>query len=118
VPAILLELVDIEDPVEVGNQVTYDIRVTNQGSAPGTNVRIICHLPPSEEFVSGSGVTSVNADATGVRTEALPVLAPKAQASWRVVVKAIQPADARFKLELTSDQFQRPIEEEESTELY
>ena len=118
VPAILLELVDVEDPVEVGKEVTYEVRVTNQGSATGTNIRINCHLPPSEEFVSGSGVTPVKADASLITTEALPELAPKAQATWRVVVKAREPADARFKLELTSDQFQRPIEEEESTQLY
>ena len=40
VPAILLEVVDVEDPVEVGKEAVYDIKVTNQGSAIGTNIRI------------------------------------------------------------------------------
>jgi hypothetical protein len=50
--------------------------------------------------------------------EPLPVVAPKAVASWRVVVKALEAADARFKVELRSDQFESPIHEDESTQQY
>jgi hypothetical protein len=35
-----------------------------------------------------------------------------------VVVKALQPADARFKVALASDQFPQPITEDESTQQY
>ncbi|MCK6461032.1 MAG: DUF11 domain-containing protein [Planctomycetes bacterium] len=44
VPAILLEVVDLTDPVEVGGSTTYVITATNQGSAPGTNIRIVVML--------------------------------------------------------------------------
>lgn len=118
VPAILLELIDLEDPLQVGREVTYQVNVTNQGTAPGTNIRIRCKLPPAEEFVAGSGVTPVQAESGIVTAGVLAELAPKAVAKWTVVVKATKPADARFKVELSSDQFQQPIEEEESTELY
>jgi uncharacterized repeat protein (TIGR01451 family) len=118
VPGILLELVDLADPIEVGNQVTYEIRVTNQGSLPGTNIRLVCRAPASEEYVSGTGATTVKADGQMITTEPLPELAAKAVATWRVVVKATQPADARFKVQLSSDQFQKPIDQEESTQLY
>ena len=30
IPAILLEVIDLEDPIEVGAQTTYEIKVTNQ----------------------------------------------------------------------------------------
>lgn len=118
IPAILLEVVDLEDPVEVGHEVTYEVRVTNQGSAPGTNVRLIAALPPSQTFVSGSGDTAVETQGQTVRVAALPVLAPKATATWRWVVKAVGAADARLRVELTSDQFEMPITEEESTRQY
>jgi uncharacterized repeat protein (TIGR01451 family) len=118
IPAILLELADLEDPIEVGHEVTYEIKVTNQGSAAGTNIRLVCRLPESEEYVSSTGATAVRAEQRVITTDALPELAPKAAVSWRVVVRATRAADARFKLQLTSDQFQRPIDEEESTELY
>lgn len=117
-PAILIDAVDLEDPVEVGNQVTYDIKVTNQGTAAGTQVRLVCTLPASQEFVSGSGATPVQAQDRTVTTEPLATLAPKDAASWRVVVKVLKAEDARFKVELTSDQFTIPIHEEESTHQY
>lgn len=118
IAAILLEVVDVEDPVEVGNQVTYVIKVTNQGSADGTRIRLVCKLPDGQEFVSGSGTTEVRAEAGSVTMEAISVLAPKNAAEWRVVVKALRAGDARFKAELSSDQFERPITEEESTQQY
>ncbi len=118
IAGILLEVVDVADPIEVGKEVTYEIRVTNQGTATGTNIRLVCTLPPSQEFVSGEGTTAVQAQAASVTTESLASLAPKAAASWRVVVKAAQAADARFRVELASDQFQTPIEEVESTQQY
>ena len=102
----------------MGKEVTYEIRVTNQGSAQATNVRLVCHIPPSEEYVSSSGATPVQGTPRLLTTDSLPNLAPKAVASWRVVVKAIQPDDARFKVQLTSDQFTLPIDEAESTEIY
>ena len=118
VPGILLEVIDLADPIEVDKEVTYVIKVTNQGSAPGTNIRIVCTLPESEEFVSGTGATAVSAAGGALTMGTLPELAPKASASWEVVVKANQAADARFKAELSSDQFEKPIVEAESTQLY
>jgi len=118
VSGILLEVVDLADPIEVDKEVTYVIKVTNQGSAPGTNIRIVCTLPESEEFVSGKGATTVSASGATLTMGTLPQLASKDVATWEVVVKANQAADARFKAELTSDQFEKPITESESTQLY
>ncbi len=50
--------------------------------------------------------------------QTLAVLEPKAVASWRVVAKATQACDARFKTEVLADQFQRPVEEFEATQQY
>jgi uncharacterized repeat protein (TIGR01451 family) len=118
IPAILLDTADLEDPVEVGKQVVYEIKVTNQGSAVGTNLKVICSLPNSEEFVSGTGPTPVQAQDRTVRMDTLPVLAPKELAVWRVTVKALKPDDARFKVFISTDQFQQPIQKDEATQLY
>lgn len=118
VAAILLETVDLADPIEVGKEVTYVIKVTNQGSVTGTNIRIVCTLPASQEFVSSAGATSASVTDRQVTMETLPSLAAKAVATWRVIVKALHADDARFKVELQSDQFEKPITEDESTQLY
>ncbi len=118
VPAVLIEVIDLEDPVEVGNQTTYEIRILNQGSELGTNLRLVCTLPDSQEFVSGGGATPVQARDRTVLMAPLATLASKAEATWRVTVKALKAEDARFKVEFTSDQFTRPIDEYEATTQY
>ncbi len=118
IAAVLLEVVDLDDPIEVGSNETYEIRVTNQGSAPLNNVKLVCTLEPSQQFVSGSGASPVRAVDRLVATESLPVLEPKARVVWRVVVKALEVGDVRFAVALTSDESDRPVEETEATHQY
>ncbi len=118
IPAILLETADLDDPIEVGKEVVYEIKVTNQGSAPGTNLKVTCVLPESEEFVSGTGPTPVQAQDHSVTMDNMAVLAPKEQAVWRVTIKALKPDDARFKVFISTDQFEKPIQKDEATQLY
>lgn len=118
IPAILIEVVDLADPIEIGNEVTYEIKVTNQGTLPIENVRLTCALPESLEFVSGAGDTPVKAENRALAMDALASLAAKAVASWQVKARAARADDARFKVVLHADQFARPINEEESTQLY
>ena len=121
IPAILLEVVDLQDPVQVGETVTYEIRVTNQGSSPGTNIRLICHLPVNQTFLTGRGPTSFGVEPGAERApaaEALPELAPRTTATWQLDVLALAGGESRLLVELTSDQFSRPITEDESTVQY
>jgi uncharacterized repeat protein (TIGR01451 family) len=118
VPAILLEVVDTVDPIEVGDETTFVLMVTNQGSSDDTNVKIVGTLPPTFEFISGSGATPVTASGQTVSISPVGKLAPGANAQWRIVVKAKGVADARSRWELTSDQFKSPIIETESSNLY
>ncbi len=98
IPAILLELIDEQDPIEIDANVTYMIRVTNQGSLAGTNINIATILEKAMVYVSSTGATkgTVSADGRSVTFAPLASLAPKKQAVWRVVVKAAQTGDVRF----------------------
>jgi uncharacterized repeat protein (TIGR01451 family) len=118
IPGLLIDAVDLEDPVAVGHEVTYDIKVTNQGTATCRNVRLICALPESEEFVSGTGPTSVLAQGRTLTTDPVTSFAPRAVVTWRVIVKALAPDDARFIVHLYADELEKPIYEEEPTRLY
>jgi uncharacterized repeat protein (TIGR01451 family) len=120
VPALLVEVVDKQDPNRVGEEEIYEIQVTNQGSAPETNVIVQAAIEDAEEFVSATGATATNAQprAKTVTFAALPSLAPKETAVWRVVVRCVAPGDIRFAVEVSSDQHGRPVRETEATSIY
>ncbi|MHC4113740.1 MAG: hypothetical protein ACYSSL_00215 [Planctomycetota bacterium] len=118
IPAILLEVVDVSDPVEIGQNETYVITVTNQGSAPDTNIQITCALEDNMEYVSSSGRTTASIMGNELTFAPLVSLAPKTRAIWRVNIKATDAGDMRFKATINSDQLNRPVEETEATTFY
>ncbi|MBX3732764.1 MAG: DUF11 domain-containing protein [Verrucomicrobiae bacterium] len=118
VPGFLLEVVDLADPIQVGEEVTYVITATNQGSSDVTQIRLTCLLPPAQAYVSCYGPTRADVQNRRLQFEPLEVLPAKTTVEWQVVVRALQRADARFRTELVSDQFTRPIIEMESTHQY
>lgn len=118
IPAVLLEVIDVDDPIEVGLQETYELSVINQGSTTLTNVTVVCTLEDHQEFVSVTGATNAQAQGRVITFIPLSTLAPKATAKWQVVVKAVAAGDVRFTTELTSDQLKRPVNETEATRQY
>ncbi|MBN2591367.1 MAG: DUF11 domain-containing protein [Sedimentisphaerales bacterium] len=118
IPAVNLEVADLEDPVRIGNRVTYAITVTNQGSAPLTNILIACILEPNVKYISSSGSTSGTMEGDRLRFIPLGSLAPQEKAVWRITVAAATPGDVRFKVIMNSDELSRPVEQTEATYLY
>jgi len=118
VPALLLEVVDLEDPIEVGAETTYEIRVVNQGTSPTTNLQIIATVPDGMTTRDATGPAAHRLQGQQVIFEKLPSLAPKADALYRVKVVGVKPGDMRFKVQMTSDQLRSPVYEEESTRVY
>ncbi len=118
ISGVLLEVVDDEDPIEIGTNATYIIRVVNQGSAPATGISIVCGLEGNVRYVSSTGATTGLVEGNMITFALLDSLAPKTKATWRVVVQALEPADTRFKVTMNADQLTRPVEETEATHLY
>jgi uncharacterized repeat protein (TIGR01451 family) len=118
IPAILLEVTDDPDPVAKGTETVYTIVVTNQGSAPGTNIKIVGTLDEGMEFVSAGGTVPGKLAGNTVTFDPIASIAPKGKATVTVKVKAVTGGDKRFKIQMTSDQFQRPVNEDESSNFY
>lgn len=118
IPAILLEVVDDPDPIEVGSAVTYSITVTNQGSAIDSNIEIECTLPEELEYASSSGPTQAVVTGKTVKFAPLATLAPKAKVTFTVVAKGTEVGDVRFKTIMNSDNTTSSVEETESTRVY
>lgn len=118
IPAILLEVVDLSDPIRVGDNVTYQITVTNQGSAMDHNITLVCTLEENQQFVSVSGATSGRVAGNVITLAPLAQLAPKAEAVWNVTVKNVTTGDVRFTVAMRSDNITRDVEETEATNVW
>ncbi|MBM4029153.1 MAG: DUF11 domain-containing protein [Planctomycetes bacterium] len=118
IAAVLLEVMDTDDPVEVGGETTYVIVATNQGSQASTNVQITCRIEEPQQFVSAAGATVGTLEGQTILFAPLPTLAAQAKATWRVVVKAVKPGDVRFWTAMNTTELERCVEETEATQQY
>jgi uncharacterized repeat protein (TIGR01451 family) len=116
--ALLLEVVDTEDPVELSAETTYIIYVRNQGSLPATDVVITAQVPSQEQVVNATGPSEHRQE--GQKLWFLPTtIPPRGEARYTLTVRARQVGDVRFRVVLTAAALTAgPVEEEESTTLY
>jgi uncharacterized repeat protein (TIGR01451 family) len=117
-PALLIEVIDTEDPLLVGEETTYVIQITNQGTAPDTNVKLDVSLPQNLEVVSAAGDTQGAISGRSVSFAPYGTLQAKEIIEFRVVARAVAEGDARFNAEMKSDLLKTPVPEEESTQVY
>ena len=115
IAAVLLEVVDDPDPIQVGESTTYTIKVTNQGFADIHNAKIIANFaeqvtPVSSPQGSVSGKT--------VNFPVVAKIAAKQTVTYTITVKGASVGDSRNKIILTADEFKTPVDEEESTTVY
>ncbi len=131
VPALRVELVDLADPVEKGQETTYEVRITNTGTKSDEAVTLAVEVPPGLRYVSASGPTGHRCivgiregGSTGVNSpdrvmfDPVRELAPKTEAVFRIKVKATAAGDVRFKAVVTSKHLTTPVVKEESTRVY
>jgi uncharacterized repeat protein (TIGR01451 family) len=118
VPALTFEVVSLENPVELGKDATYEVRVINQGTCPCTNVRLVATLSDGLSVTGVTGPVANHVSGTTITLEPIARLAVKADAVFRIKVKATQPGDQRCKVELACEQLKHPVVKEESTSFY
>jgi len=118
-PAILLEVVDTEDPVQVGGTEKFYVTVTNQGNADDENIVVTMNFEENFDYVSSNGPTKAKVEeAKSVEFAPLASLAPGRKATWEVTAKSLSEGDHRTSVKLTSDAIQRSVDETEATRVY
>jgi uncharacterized repeat protein (TIGR01451 family) len=115
VPAVAFEVVNVDNPAEVGKEVTYEIRILNQGTCALTNVKLAAATSEGLTVTNVTGPTKHTASGQSIIFEPIPRLAVKADVVVRVKAKGTQAGDLRCKVQLSCDQLKQPVFKEEST---
>jgi len=118
VAAVRFEVLDLDDPVEVGKEAVYEVRVMNQGTGACTNVQLVAAIAEGTEYKGSSGPTQVKAQGQHLVFEPITTLAAKGEAVYRVKIRGTTAGDLRFRVQLTCDQVRTPVVKEESTRFY
>jgi uncharacterized repeat protein (TIGR01451 family) len=113
--AIMFEVKDLEDPIEVGGETGYEIRVVNQGTKAATNVQVAVNLPPGMQLVSAEGETQHSQQRDAIVFEPLAQLAAKADTVYRIRAQGTSAGDQRVTVQVNTDDLGQPIRREEST---
>ena len=116
--AVVFEMSDAQDPIELNGQTTYQIHVINQGSKSAANVRVVALLPAELRPLSAEGPVKHAIDGQRVLFEPLGQLPPKADATFAIKVQAVAAGDIRVRVQVLSDDMRSPITKEEGTRVY
>jgi uncharacterized repeat protein (TIGR01451 family) len=116
--AIMFEVRDLEDPIEVGGETGYEVRVVNQGTKAATNVQIAIDLPPGLKVISAEGESAHRIEDGRLVFEPLDQLAPKADTVYKFRAQGQQPGDQRITVQVNTDDLEQPIRREESTRVF
>lgn len=115
VAGVLLEMVDDPDPIQVGENTIYTIRISNQGFADIHNVKTVFECDENATPVSSEQGT---VSGKSVNFPIASIIGPKATLTYRVTVKGAIAGDSRNKVAITCNELRTPVSKEESTTVY
>lgn len=108
------------DPIQAGNEATYDVLVTNAGPAADQNVQLAVTVTPQLALVATgtTGPTAGTIAGPSVRFAVLPSIRAGETLTYRVQVRAAAAGAARFRVEATSANTPNAVVVEETTTVF
>ena len=116
--SLVLEVVDLDDPVEIGRETAYEVRVRNDGSKEAQNVGLSIELPRGVKLLNVKGPSQHIVESGLVVFKAMSGLAPGKTAIYQIHIQGTEEGNQRVRTRLTSDSIQEPLTVEELTRFY
>ncbi|MFT7643065.1 MAG: putative repeat protein (TIGR01451 family), partial [Pirellulaceae bacterium] len=113
-----LTIADSADPIELGKDTVYEIRVTNTGSKEAVNVRLAVTLPVGLRPIGADGPTREQIDGQNVSFQGLTRLDTNSSTVFRVQAQGVSAGDQTIKVQVVCDDSQAPTVYEEVTRVY
>ncbi|MEZ6045472.1 MAG: hypothetical protein R3C11_07785 [Planctomycetaceae bacterium] len=117
-PSLALEILDLDDPVEVGRETAYEIRVRNIGSKEAQQVDVKCELPEGVLFQTARGPSAHKQTGGTIQFKPLAILPAGETAIFRVHVVGEQAGKQNISVELKSRDDEEPLVYQEQTRFY
>lgn len=118
VSAVVLEVIDMDDPVEVAGRTAYQLRVSNQGSIPARRVQVGARVPGQLRITDATGPTAGDIRDQQVAFDHLDRLEPGEARVFHVYVECLEAGQATFRGFVRSDDQDQPTTVEELTRVY
>lgn len=118
VASLAFEVRDLQDPIAVGDEAVYEIRVLNEGTKAATGVNVRVESPAGMRVVAAQGETGARTSDGRAEFAPLERLEPGEKVAYRVRIAGLEAGDQRVTVLVDADDLTRPIRREESTRVY
>ncbi len=110
---------DWRDPVSIGKGLTYEIRMTNNGTSSIHQATLVATVPTemTPDRIGSDGPTSATVDEQTVRFAPLPEISPGQTVTYRVRVTARQRGQVSLRVTVTSPDLPQGATAETTTEV-
>jgi uncharacterized repeat protein (TIGR01451 family) len=113
VASVRFEVVHKGSALEVGAEKVYEIKVSNDGTEAASQVQVVAELPSGLQPLGGNGPLQATLNGNRVVFGPLPRLAPRADTSFFVHLRAQSPGDHVVRFQIASAEQQSPTSKEE-----
>lgn len=111
--ALRLDVREYNDPIDVGEQVGFRVVAANRGTRASSNVVVKLTIPAEMEFVSAKGPADFKREGKILTFNPIASLGAGTELEFDLVLKSTAAGDARLRLEIASDQTEKPLSREE-----
>ena len=115
---VYFEIDDVVDPIEVGTDTTYRLRILNQGTKVASNVQLEVEFPRGLEPTSVDGDLRNQIRGQQVTFEPIGSLAPGKEVQLSIRAKGTAPGDHRVIASIRSDGREVEVSKEDTTRVY
>jgi len=112
------EIINKVDPVELGREASYEIRIFNRGTKASSNVNIRVQLPDDMRFIAAEGPAQYNISGSIVDFVNLHQLMPGEVKTYLIRAQCLAAGDQRVLVQVQSDEMEKPVTKEENTNVY
>ncbi len=115
---VFFDIDDVVDPIEIGSNTSYKIRVVNQGTKAATNVRLGVTFPRGLQPTAVNGSIRHQINGQQIAFEPINSMSPGDEISFEIESKGQSAGDHRVEVNMQTDGRQTTVTKEETTRVY